>query len=137
LLLRFSTVPKRVKEILLAMQRSQVAFAPTPASAPSLASPPAYFAEVIKRHMRLPIPPTSYVPQAVQPDKRVKIELSEGEAYLGKGVILVGALIFPVGFVMLSLLGLELVTGNFALLFLPAFQRRITAPAQKTPSETP
>jgi len=40
---------------------------------------------------------------------------------------LVGALIFPVGFVMLSLLGLELVTGNFALLLLPAFQRRITA----------
>lgn len=40
---------------------------------------------------------------------------------------LVGALVFPAGFVMLSLLGLELVTGNFALLFLPAFQRRITA----------
>jgi formate/nitrite transporter len=38
---------------------------------------------------------------------------------------LVGALIFPVGFVMLSLLGLELVTGNFALLLLPAFQRQI------------
>src|SRR5712692_3748162 len=29
---------------------------------------------------------------------------------------LVGALIFPVGFVMIVLLGLELVTGNFALL---------------------
>jgi hypothetical protein len=40
---------------------------------------------------------------------------------------LVGALIFPVGFVMLSLLGLELVTGNFALLLLPAFQRQIGA----------
>ena len=31
------------------------------------------------------------------------------------GVGLVGALIFPVGFVMIVLLGLELVTGNFAL----------------------
>lgn len=38
---------------------------------------------------------------------------------------LVGALVFPVGFVMLSLLGLELVTGNFAILLLPLFQRRI------------
>src|SRR5260370_28919538 len=28
----------------------------------------------------------------------------------------VGAILFPVGFVMLALLGLELVTGNFALL---------------------
>jgi formate/nitrite transporter FocA (FNT family) len=34
---------------------------------------------------------------------------------------LVGALIFPVGFVILSLLGLELVTGNFAILLLPLF----------------
>ncbi|MCS7065634.1 MAG: formate/nitrite transporter family protein, partial [Fimbriimonadales bacterium] len=38
---------------------------------------------------------------------------------------LVGALVFPVGFVMLSLLGLELVTGNFALLLLPLFGKRI------------
>lgn len=38
---------------------------------------------------------------------------------------LVGALVFPVGFVMLSLMGLELVTGNFALLFLPLLQRRL------------
>src|SRR5260221_5859861 len=29
---------------------------------------------------------------------------------------IVGAILFPVGFVMLALLGLELVTGNFALL---------------------
>jgi formate transporter len=40
---------------------------------------------------------------------------------------LVGALIFPVGFVILSLLGLELVTGNFAILLLPLFQRRSTS----------
>jgi formate/nitrite transporter FocA (FNT family) len=32
------------------------------------------------------------------------------------GQLLVGALIFPVGFVMIVLLGLELVTGSFALL---------------------
>ena len=32
------------------------------------------------------------------------------------GQILVGALIFPVGFVMIVLLGLELVTGSFAVL---------------------
>src|ERR1700721_4365328 len=31
------------------------------------------------------------------------------------GIPLVGALIFPVGFVMIVLLGLELVTGSFAL----------------------
>jgi formate/nitrite transporter len=38
---------------------------------------------------------------------------------------LVGALIFPVGFVMIVLLGLELVTGNFALLPLAVRERRI------------
>jgi formate/nitrite transporter len=35
------------------------------------------------------------------------------------GVKLSGALIFPTGFVILILLGLDLVTGNFALAFLP------------------
>jgi formate/nitrite transporter len=44
------------------------------------------------------------------------------------GQILVGALIFPVGFVMIVLLGLELVTGSFALLPMAAMARR-TAPA--------
>src|SRR5437867_11713549 len=42
---------------------------------------------------------------------------------------LVGALIFPVGFVMIVLLGLELVTGNFALLPLAACERRLGAGA--------
>lgn len=41
-------------------------------------------------------------------------------------VPLVGALIFPVGFVIIVLLGLELVTGNFALLPLAVFERRIS-----------
>jgi len=41
----------------------------------------------------------------------------------------VGALLFPVGFVMLVLLGLELVTGNFALLPAALLDRRIGAAA--------
>lgn len=40
---------------------------------------------------------------------------------------LVGALIFPVGFVMINLLGLELVTGSFALIPLAVFQRKTSA----------
>ena len=35
---------------------------------------------------------------------------------------IVGALVFPVGFVMIVLLGLELVTGNFAVLPLPVLE---------------
>jgi formate/nitrite transporter len=38
---------------------------------------------------------------------------------------LVGALVFPVGFVMLSLLELELVTGNFAIVFLAQMRQRV------------
>jgi formate/nitrite transporter len=38
----------------------------------------------------------------------------------------VGALLFPLGFVILVLLGFELVTGNFALLPVALFDRRIT-----------
>ncbi len=39
---------------------------------------------------------------------------------------IVGALVFPVGFVMIVLLGLELVTGNFALVPLAVREGRIT-----------
>jgi formate/nitrite transporter len=42
---------------------------------------------------------------------------------------LVGALVFPVGFVMIVLLGLELVTGNFALVPLAVRERRTTVSA--------
>ena len=42
------------------------------------------------------------------------------------GQILVGALIFPAGFVIIVLLGLELVTGSFGLLPLALLRRRIT-----------
>ena len=41
------------------------------------------------------------------------------------GHLLVGALIFPVGFVMIMLLGLELVTGSFALVPLAMLRGRI------------
>ena len=44
-------------------------------------------------------------------------------ATLQTRVRLVGALVFPVGFVMIVLLGLELVTGNFALLPLALRER--------------
>jgi len=42
----------------------------------------------------------------------------------GKGVT--GGIIFPIGFVMIVLLGLELVTGNFAVVPLGVLQRKIT-----------
>jgi formate/nitrite transporter len=45
-------------------------------------------------------------------------------AQLQTRVPLAGALVFPVGFVMIVLLGLELVTGNFALLPLAVLERR-------------
>jgi len=43
------------------------------------------------------------------------------------GVPIAGALIFPVGFTMIVLLGLELVTGNFALLPVAWIEERCTA----------
>lgn len=47
-----------------------------------------------------------------------------GTAQTGLGIV--GALIFPVGFVMIVLLGLELVTGNFAVVPLGVLDRRTT-----------
>jgi formate/nitrite transporter len=41
-------------------------------------------------------------------------------------VPLVGALVFPIGFIIISILGLELVSGNFALLPLAVMDRRIS-----------
>lgn len=43
------------------------------------------------------------------------------------GVPLVGALVFPVGFVIIVLLGLELVTGSFALVPLACLEGKISA----------
>jgi formate/nitrite transporter len=42
------------------------------------------------------------------------------------GLPLVGAILFPVGFVMIVILGLELVTGSFALIPLALLERRTT-----------
>lgn len=47
-------------------------------------------------------------------------------ATLQTGLPIVGAILFPVGFVIIVLLGLELVTGNFALLPLALLERRTT-----------
>src|SRR5574337_2136406 len=46
-------------------------------------------------------------------------------ATIQTGLGIVGALIFPVGFVMIVLLGLELVTGNFALVPLGVMNGKI------------
>ncbi len=53
---------------------------------------PKDFVEIIDRDNKLGIPSTGYVPQDVKPDKRVSIELSEGEAYIGRGVMFKGFL---------------------------------------------
>ncbi|MDR7417075.1 MAG: formate/nitrite transporter family protein [Armatimonadota bacterium] len=49
-------------------------------------------------------------------------------AQLQTRIPLAGALVFPVGFVMIVLLGLELVTGNFALVPLAVLERRAGFP---------
>ncbi len=45
------------------------------------------FIEIIRRDETLGIPPTSYVPQDIEPDVEFRIDLSEGKTYLGNGVI--------------------------------------------------
>jgi len=49
-------------------------------------------------------------------------------ATIQTGLGIVGALIFPVGFVMILLLGLELVTGSFALVPLAVFEKKSNVP---------
>lgn len=48
-------------------------------------------------------------------------------ATLQTGVPVVGAILFPVGFVVIVILGLELVTGSFALIPLALLERRTTS----------
>ncbi|CAN5630316.1 hypothetical protein BH10BAC5_BH10BAC5_00510 [soil metagenome] len=48
------------------------------------------FIEIINRDKGLSIPQTSYVPQNSKPDVQFTIELKEGEAYIGKGVMFKG-----------------------------------------------
>ncbi|MBX7044839.1 MAG: multicopper oxidase domain-containing protein [Ignavibacteria bacterium] len=63
---------------------------PAPSDTTKQTEPKKEFIEVISRDEKLPIPPTSYMPQDSKFDKEVTIELSEGEAYLGKGVMFKG-----------------------------------------------
>jgi nitrite reductase (NO-forming) len=50
------------------------------------------FIEIMSRDNALPIPPSSYVPQnwGIKPDAKVTIDLSEGDAYIGAGVLFKG-----------------------------------------------
>lgn len=57
--------------------------APPPAPKPS-AHP---FADIIERDSKLPIPPTGYVLPGTKPDKKFTIELSQGETFIGNGVV--------------------------------------------------
>lgn len=50
------------------------------------------FIEIIERDYALPFPATSFVPQDTVPDKTFTLELSEGKAYIGNGVVYDGFL---------------------------------------------
>lgn len=56
-------------------------------------SPPDNFIDIIERDNRLETRPTGFVPQDTEPDERVRITLSEGEVYLGNGVMYEGFVI--------------------------------------------
>lgn len=45
------------------------------------------------------------------------------------GIPMIGAILFPVGFVIIVLLGLELLTGSFALIPLAVLEKKTTVPA--------
>jgi nitrite reductase (NO-forming) len=71
--------------------------APAPGATSAPRELPAYFEghefiEIIERDYALQTPPTSYVPQDAPIDKSFTIELSEGKAYLGNGVVYDGFL---------------------------------------------
>ncbi len=50
------------------------------------------FIEIIERDEALDIPPTGYVPQDAEPDKRFVLEFHEGRTYIGQGVVYDGFL---------------------------------------------
>lgn len=58
--------------------------APLPVAPPAAAHP---FADIIERDAKLPIPPTSYVPPGTKPDKKFTIEMTQGETFIGNGVV--------------------------------------------------
>jgi nitrite reductase (NO-forming) len=71
--------------------------APSPAQPVERGPLPDYFAgndfiEIIERDHALSIPMTSYVPQNAPIDKSFTIELTEGQAYIGNGVVYDGFL---------------------------------------------
>ena len=61
--------------------------------------------------------------------RRLGFSLAKAYRHLREADPIVGALIFPVGFVMVVLLGFELATGNFALLPAAWMDQRISAGA--------
>jgi nitrite reductase (NO-forming) len=70
--------------------------APTPAPEPTGAAgsdAPFDLQKILSRDASLSIPPTSYVDQSVEADKRVEITLNEGKTYIGNGVVYEGFLI--------------------------------------------
>ncbi|MBV9440246.1 MAG: formate/nitrite transporter family protein, partial [Candidatus Eremiobacteraeota bacterium] len=50
------------------------------------------------------------------------------DVQLGGTILIAGALLFPVGFVIINLLGVDLITGYFALTPLATIHRRLTLP---------
>lgn len=73
------------------MEASTSASASASEGAPSDTAPvPDDFIRIIERDNRLETRPTSFVPQDTEPDVQVSITLSEGEVYLGNGVIYEG-----------------------------------------------
>ncbi len=77
----------RGKELLALIQKS----IPTTQIQAQTPKVPDNFVEIIEeRDKRLPIPQTSYVKQDVEPDVKFRIEMKEGEIYLGNGVLYKG-----------------------------------------------
>lgn len=79
------------------VERTQIALNQPVQNQPVQVPPPAEksepvkeFIEIIQRDNNLPLPPTGYVPQNTLPTVKVAIDLSEGEVYMGNGVIYKG-----------------------------------------------
>ncbi len=61
-----------------------------PSPTPPLEYEQTEFIDIIARDNRLPIPPTSYVPQDTPSDVKVRITLQENDSYIGNGVMYKG-----------------------------------------------
>ncbi|MBA3901293.1 MAG: multicopper oxidase domain-containing protein [Bacteroidetes bacterium] len=81
---------KPVKPIETAQATEPVKPTATSKPAASKKEPLADFPDIIARDNKLPLPATSYVPQGTTPDRKVKVELFEGEVYAGNGVMYKG-----------------------------------------------